>query len=76
MSVLTFKNHIIYTKTRETQSRSDFVFPYQYSGISNADILESDDGWTINRVNFTTPGSPIIETGTGSWDNRYTLIYT
>jgi hypothetical protein len=80
MSVLTFKNHIIYSNTGsvqiDTQSRSDYVYPYQYSGVSNVGTLESDNGWTINRIDFTIPGSPVTLSATGSWDNRYSLIYS
>ncbi len=75
MAVLSFKNHILYNKIRDTQSKSDFVFPYQYSGVANVGILESDNYWVINRIDFTIPGSPVIETAVGSWDNRYSLIY-
>jgi hypothetical protein len=80
MSVLTFKNHIIYSNVGsviiETQSRSDYVYPYQYSGIANVGVLESDNGWTINRIDFTTPGSPITLSAIGPWDDRITLSYS
>jgi hypothetical protein len=52
------------------------VTPYQYSGIASVGVLESENGWTINRIDYTTPGSPVIETAIGAWDNRISLIYS
>lgn len=57
------------------ERRSDYVYPYQYSGTAPVGTLDSET-WTIKRVDFTTPGSPITLQATGSWDDRYTLIYT
>jgi len=54
---------------------SDYVYPYQYSGTAIDGTLTSDPGWTIKRIDFTTPGSPITQQATGSWDNRYSLTY-
>lgn len=62
--------------TIEFQSLSDYVYPYQYSGISPAIYTTSDPFWTIQRINFTTPGSPITESAVGAWTNRYSLTYT
>jgi hypothetical protein len=76
MPLLANKTYVLYTKPRETQSKSDYVAPYQYSGIANVGVLESENGWTINRIDFTTPGSPIIETAIGAWDDRLILIYS
>lgn len=76
MPLLANKTYVLYTKPRETQSKSDYVSPYQYSGIATVGVLESESGWTINRVDYSTPGSPVIEQAFGSWDDRLTLIYT
>jgi len=54
---------------------SDYVYPYQYSGTAIDGTLTSDPGWTIKRIDFTTPGSPITLQAIGSWDNRYSLTY-
>jgi hypothetical protein len=62
--------------TSSFQSLSDYVYPYQYSGLSPVTSLTSDPSWTIRRIDFTIPGSPVIETATGAWDNRYSLIYS
>jgi hypothetical protein len=55
---------------------SDFQFPYQYSGNAVLGTLTSSTGWIINRINYTTPGSPITLQAIGSWDNRTSLIYS
>lgn len=55
---------------------SDYVYPYQYSGTAIDGTLTSDPGWTIKRINFTTPGSPITQQATGAWTSRTSLIYT
>ena len=56
------------------ERRSDYVYPYQYSGTAEIGTLDSGT-WTIKRVDFTTPGSPITLQATGAWTNRYSLIY-
>jgi hypothetical protein len=55
---------------------SDFQSPYHYSGNATLGTSTSSTGWIINRIDFTTPGSPITLQGTGSWDNRTSLIYS
>lgn len=56
------------------ERRSDYVYPYQYSGTAPVGTLNSGT-WTIKRVDFTTPGSPITLQATGAWTNRYSLTY-
>ena len=56
------------------ERRSDYVYPYVYSGTAPVGTLDSGT-WTIKRVDFTTPGSPITLQATGAWTNRYSLIY-
>ena len=58
------------------ERRSDFINPYQYSGTAVVGTAESSATWTIKRINFTTPGSPITQTAVGAWTNRLSLIYT
>jgi hypothetical protein len=55
---------------------SDFQSPYHYSGNATLGTSTSSTGWIVNRIDFTTPGSPITLQGTGSWDNRTSLIYS
>ena len=55
---------------------SDFQSPYHYSGNATLGTSTSSTEWIINRIDFTTPGSPITLQGTGSWDNRTSLIYS
>jgi hypothetical protein len=55
---------------------SDFQHPYHYSGNATLGTSTSSTSWIINRIDFTTPGSPITLQGTGSWDNRTSLIYS
>lgn len=57
------------------QRKSDYVYPYQYSGTAPVGALITDTNWVIKRIDFTTSGSPITLQGTGSWDNRTSLIY-
>jgi hypothetical protein len=56
------------------ERRSDYVYPYQYSGTAPVGTLDSGT-WTIKRINFTTPGTPITQQATGAWTNRYSLTY-
>ena len=56
------------------ERRSDYVYPYQYSGTASLGTIDSGT-WTIKRVDFTTSGSPITLQATGAWTNRYTLTY-
>jgi hypothetical protein len=58
------------------ETRSDYVYPYHYSGVSPYTTDENDPNWAISRINFTIFNSPVIEKATGSWTNRYLLIYT
>jgi len=54
---------------------SDFQSPYQYSGNAPLGTPQTGSNWTINRIDFSTPGSPITLQATGPWVNRYSLIY-
>ena len=58
------------------ERQSDYVYPYFYGGSASLYTLTSTPTWVIKRVDYTTPGSPITQQAIGSWDNRYTLIYT
>ena len=60
------------TKIRE----SDYVYPNHYSGTANINTPTSSPTWTIKRVDFTIPNSPVTLEATGAWDNRTSLIYT
>jgi hypothetical protein len=57
------------------ERRSDYVYPYHYSGNAVIGTIDSQN-WTIYRIDYTTPGSPILETSVGPWTDRYILIYT
>jgi hypothetical protein len=56
------------------ERRSDYVYPYQYSGTAPVGTLNSGT-WTIKRIDFTTLGSPITQQAMGAWTNRYSLTY-
>jgi hypothetical protein len=58
------------------ERRSDYSYPYQYSGSAPIYTLEGDSVWIIKRIDYTTPGSPITQQAIGSWTNRVSLIYT
>jgi hypothetical protein len=66
-------NILIQSATKQ-ERRSDYVYPYHYSGTANVNTPDSGV-WTIKRVDFTNFGSPVTLTATGSWNDRYTLIY-
>lgn len=55
---------------------SDFQFPYQYSGNAPLGTPQTSSLWIINRINFSIPENPVTLQATGSWTNRYTLIYS
>lgn len=74
-ATLLWKNTPLVTSSNY-ERRSDFINPYQYSGTAVVGTLESSPTWTIKRINFTTPGSPITQTAVGAWTNRLSLIYT
>lgn len=58
------------------ERQSDYVYPYFYGGSAPLYTLTSTSTWIIKRVDYTTPGSPVIQQAIGSWDDRYILIYT
>jgi len=58
------------------ERQSDYVYPYFYGGSAPLYTLTSTSIWIIKRVDYTTPGSPIIQQAIGSWDDRYILTYT
>jgi hypothetical protein len=58
------------------ERQSDYVYPYHYSGTAPLYTLTSTSNWIIKRVDFTSLGSPITLSAIGSWDNRYSLIYS
>jgi hypothetical protein len=65
---------ITISSSSSSERRSDYVYPYQYSGTAPVGTLDSGT-WTIKRIDFTTPGSPITQQATGAWTNRYSLTY-
>ena len=58
------------------ERRSSYTYPYHYSGSAPIGTSESSTSWTIKRINFTTPGSPVTQSATGAWTNRTSLIYS
>jgi hypothetical protein len=58
------------------ERQSDYVYPYFYGGSAPVYTLTSTSTWVIKRVDYTTPGSPVIQQAIGSWDDRYILTYT
>lgn len=54
--------------------RSDFQSPYHYSGNAPSGTGDSEN-WTIRRIDYST-GTPTTLSATGSWVNRYSLIYS
>jgi hypothetical protein len=53
---------------------SDYVYPYHYSGSAEYGTSTSSNTWFIRRVDFTS--SPVTLSATGSWTDRYSLIYS
>jgi len=56
------------------ERRSDYVYPYHYSGTADVGTLDSGT-WTIKRIDFTVSGSPVTQQATGAWTSRYSLTY-
>jgi hypothetical protein len=73
-NVLTYNGSLWVAQSSSSERRSDYVYPYQYSGTAPVGTLNIGT-WTIKRINFTTPGSPITQQATGAWTNRYSLTY-
>jgi hypothetical protein len=59
-----------------SELRHSFQTPYDYCGTAPDGTLESNTGWSITRITVAANGSTLVQTGTGSWDNRASLIYT
>ena len=58
------------------ETKSDYIYPYHYSGISPYTTDESDTNWSIRRIDYTNFNSPVIKRASGSWVDRQTLIYS
>lgn len=54
----------------------DLQPPYSYMGTAPLGTLTSSPVWVISRITINTDGSTIVQTATGAWTNRYSLIYT
>jgi hypothetical protein len=59
-----------------SELRHSFQTPYDYCGTAPDGTLDSSTGWSITRITVAANGSTLVQTGTGSWDNRASLIYT
>ena len=57
--------------------RHDFVSPYSYCGKALANSLETENVWTINRIEVFDDGTTTITSATNvDWTNRYTHTYS
>lgn len=54
----------------------DLQPPYSYMGTAPLGTLTSSPVWVISRITINTDGSTLVQTATGAWTNRYSLIYT
>ena len=54
----------------------DLQPPYSYMGTAPLGTLTSSPVWVISRITINLDGSTIVQTATGAWTNRYSLIYT
>ena len=58
--------------------RSDFVFPYTYTGRAAAGSATSASAWTIRRSEFSSAGAYVSTTTANNveWDDRLTASYS
>lgn len=56
-------------------ARHDWQPPYSYMGSALAGTAESDPDWLVSRIEVFIDGTTLVETATGSWDDRYILPY-
>jgi hypothetical protein len=56
--------------------KSDWQSPYNYIGSAPQGTPEFLPVWFITRITVNMDGSTFVETATGAWTNRYSLIYT
>lgn len=54
--------------------RSATTSSYSYMGTAPVETAENATGWSITRITLSSP--PVVQTSTGSWDNRGSLTYT
>lgn len=54
----------------------DLQPPYSYMGTAPLGTLTSSPVWVISRITINLDGSTLVQTATGAWTNRYSLIYT
>jgi hypothetical protein len=54
--------------------RHDQAGGYDYMGSAPKDTIESAAGWSLTRITLTSP--VVVETASGSWDNRVSATYT
>ena len=57
-------------------AKHDWQNPYSYMGRAPIGTVESASNWFISRISVGLDGTTLVETATGSWDDRTTLIYT
>jgi hypothetical protein len=56
--------------------KSDWQSPYNYIGSAPQGTPEAAPIWFITRITVNIDGTTVVETATGAWTNRYSLIYT
>ena len=54
----------------------DLQPPYSYMGTAPLGTLTSSPVWAISRITINANGTTLVQTATGAWTNRYSLIYT
>lgn len=62
---------------KEYTLRHDYVSPYSYCGKAIVGSLETQNVWTITRIEILSDGSTSVTTATNvDWTNRLTHTYT
>lgn len=74
-AVQALSEYFFYTPVTEVIARHDWQPPYSYMGSALAGTAESDPDWLVSRIEVFIDGTTLVETATGSWDDRYILPY-
>ena len=48
---------------------------YAYLGVAAPETLDSDEAWTITRINLSAPVGEAVEARDVAWNDRLTAVY-
>jgi hypothetical protein len=59
------------------ENRHEWISPYSYCGVAPNGSLETDEIWTINRIEVLLDGSTDVKVATNvAWTDRFIVIYS